>query len=175
MILSGHAIKLAVGRGDIVIDPFCERRLTTNSYDFSLFDELGKYNAPHLDAGRENPFTRFPLKPEGELLIPGNLYLGCTSEVMGSTKYVPVIKGKSSIARLGLFIHITADLIDLGSINRWTLQLVPTVPVRVFPGMLIGQVTFWTIEGELELYRGKYQGTMAPTPSRAWQDFSFER
>jgi dCTP deaminase len=90
---------------------------------------------------------------------------------MGSRSYVPVIKGKSSIGRLGLFIHATADLIDVGSINRWTLQLIPTLDIRVFAGMLIGQVTFWEILGETALYSGKYQGTMRPTASKSYLDF----
>lgn len=170
LILSGEAIVASVERGDIVIDPFVRERVTTNSYDFSLHNLLGCYLDPVLDAGDQNAFALFDIPRDGYVLKPGELYLGCTQEVMGSTKYVPIIKGKSSVARLGLFIHITADLIDVGSVNRWTLHLVPTVPVRVFAGMMIGQVTFWTIEGEVELYQGKYQGSMSPMPSMSWRD-----
>ena len=170
MILSGEAIASAVEKGDIIIDPFDSARLTTNSYDFSLHPSVGQYSTEVLDAHLENPFHTITMPAEGMVLNPGELYLGCTLEVMGSEKYVPLIKGKSSIARLGLFIHVTADLIDIGSVNRWTLQLVPTVPVRLTPGMLIGQVTFWEISGPIHLYEGKYQGTMSPTPSMAWRD-----
>jgi dCTP deaminase len=89
---------------------------------------------------------------------------------MGSTRYVPIIKGRSSIARLGLFITITADLIDIGSINQWTLQLHCVVPVRVYPGMPIGQVTFWKAHGKIELYNGKYLGRPSPVESLSFLD-----
>jgi dCTP deaminase len=100
------------------------------------------------------------------VLQPGKVYLGHTSEVMGSESFVPIIKGKSSTARLGLFVHMTADLIDIGSINQWTLQLHPVMPVRVYPKMRIGQVTFWVPVGEITLYSGKYKGTRGPIASR---------
>lgn len=102
---------------------------------------------------------------------PEMIYLGHTREVMGSDHYVPIIRGRSSTARLGLFIHVTADIIDIGSHNQWTLQLHAVQPVKVYPNMLIGQVTFWTILGEISLYRGKYQGAMGPRESEIYKDF----
>lgn len=173
LILGSSAIRTAIREGEIVIDPYDDSRVTSNSYDFSLYHEVGWYTGAELDSARENDFELHSLPREGMVLLPGSFYLGCTKEVMGSTTYVPIIKGKSSIARLGLFIHATADLIDVGSINRWTLHLVPTIPVRIFPGMLIGQVTFWTVMGDISLYDGKYQGSMRPTPSRSWLDTSW--
>ncbi|MFT7835891.1 hypothetical protein Q5530_07050 [Saccharothrix sp. BKS2] len=104
----------------------------------------------------------------------GRIYLAGTAERMGSEHYVPIIRARSSIARLGLFIHVTADLIDIGSINNWTLQLHAVQPVRVYPGMRIGQVTCWSVEGEIELYRGKYQHSRRPMPSMIHRDFSDE-
>jgi dCTP deaminase len=74
------------------------------------------------------------------------------------------------VGRLGLFIDITADLIDLGSINQWTLQLHCVQPVRVYPGMLIGQVTFWKTLGRRTLYNGKYQHLESPVASLSHQD-----
>jgi dCTP deaminase len=84
---------------------------------------------------------------------------------MGSTRFVPIVKGRSGVARLGLFIHATADLIDIGSINQWTLQLIPTLDVKVYPGMRIGQVTFWEVAGPIEHYSGKYQDSKGPVAS----------
>ena len=78
---------------------------------------------------------------------------------MGSDSFVPIIRGRSSFARLGLFIHVTADLIDIGSHNQWTLQLHCVQPLRLYAGMHVGQVTFWTVKGEIVLYSGKYQGS----------------
>ena len=68
-------------------------------------------------------------------------------------------------------MHITADLIDIGSYNQWTLQLHAIQPVRVYPNMLIGQVTFWCVKGEITLYSGKYQGSKGPMESEIYKDF----
>lgn len=91
---------------------------------------------------------------------------------MGSTRFVPIIRGRSSVGRLGIFIDITADLIDLGSINQWTLQLHAVQPVRVYPGMLIGQVTFWRTYGRRRLYAGKYASRPSPVPSLSYLDYA---
>ena len=93
---------------------------------------------------------------------------------MGSTRYVPIIRGRSSVGRLGIFIDITADLIDLGSINQWTLQLHAVHPIRVYPGMLIGQVTFWRTFGSRQQYKGKYAYQTSPVPSMSYLDFEQE-
>ena len=170
MILTGLEIEAAVARDDIVIRPYSTSQVTTNSYDFCLGPTLVTYTESVLDPHKANRFKEFAIPADGYVLRAGQLYLASTQEVMGSTKYVPIIKGKSSIARLGLFIHATADLIDIGSINQWTLQLIPTLDVRDFPGMLIGQVTFWVVKGHIDLYSGKYQGSVGPVPSLAYRD-----
>jgi dCTP deaminase len=73
---------------------------------------------------------------------------------------------------LGIFIDITADLIDLGSINKWTLQLHSVMPVRVYKGMLIGQVTFWVAKGDKTFYNGKYKNQESPTKSLSYKEFN---
>jgi len=170
MILTGSKIAQEVERGRITIDPFDHRLINPVSYDFSLGQEIGTYDDYVLDCRRENAFTKRPIPADGLVLMPDRIYLGHTRERMGSEYYVPIIRAKSSIARLGLFIHVTADLIDIGSINEWTLQLHAVQPVRVFSGMLIGQVTFWSTMGEVTLYSGKYQGSVGPLPSGIWSD-----
>jgi dCTP deaminase len=172
VILTGPAIQAEVEAGRIQIDPFDPRCLNPNSYDFRLSDSLLVYANTVLDSARENPVTEIPIDTIGVVLDPSRVYLSSTVEVMGSDHYVPIIRGKSSTARLGLFINITADLIDIGSHNRWTLQLHCVQPVRIYPGMLIGQVTFWVPQGEIRLYDGKYQGSMTARPSESFRDFS---
>lgn len=171
MILTGPAIQAEVEAGRIQIDPFDPSRLNPNSYDFRLSDSLLVYDESVLDSARENAVSKIPIDPAGMVLDPARVYLSATVEVMGSDHYVPIIRGKSSTARLGLFINITADLIDIGSHNRWTLQLHCVQPVRIYPGMLIGQVTFWVPQGEIALYAGKYQGSMTARPSESFRDF----
>ena len=171
MILTGLQILAAVRDGSIVIDPFRTKQVGPNSYDFRLGQRCLVYSEPILDPKKPNRTRTFLLPKEGLTLHPHRLYLVNTQETLGSTKYVPIIRGRSSVGRLGLFINITADLIDLGSVNQWTLQLHCVQPVKVFPGMLIGQVTFWRTFGRRVLYSGKYSRLQSPVSSLAHVDF----
>lgn len=170
MILTGPEIAAQVQARRIHIDPFSEDRVNPNSYDFHLSDHLICYEQAELDTAIANPSQRVSFPASGLVMRPDRVYLGATLEIMGSEHYVPIIRGKSSLGRLGLFINMTADLIDLGSINRWTLQLHAIQPLRIYPGMLIGQVTFWMPVGPRVLYQGKYQGSMGPRPSESYRD-----
>lgn len=170
MILTGPEIWRQVKSGRIEIDPFEPDRLSPNSYDFLLSDEICWYAEQVLDRRRENKAVYSRIPPEGMVLVPGTIYLGSTMERMGSEHYVPIIRARSSVARLGLFVHVTADLIDIGSINHWTLQLHAVQPVRIYPRMRIGQVTFWCTMGEVKLYQGKYRDSIGPMPSLIHQD-----
>lgn len=162
MILTGKKIASEVAAGRIRIDPFDTKRLSPNSYDFTLGSTLKWYRNYVLDCRRENPTVSAHIPPTGFLLHPGRIYLGHTVETMGSDHFVPIIRGRSSIARLGLFIHVTADIIDIGSHNQWTLQLHAVQPMRIYARMIVGQVTFWQPEGDITLYKGKYQGSVGP-------------
>jgi dCTP deaminase len=170
MILSGKAIEDAVRAGLIIIEPFSIDQITTNSYDFRLGARCKIYKDRILDAAKQNPTIDIKLGDRGIVLKPNRLYLFNTLEKMGSNHFVPIIRGRSSVGRLGIFINITADLIDIGSINQWTLQLHCVSPVRVYPGMLIGQVTFWKVAGEITLYNGKYAKYESPVPSLSFLD-----
>ena len=171
MILTGSEIREQVRAGHIWIDPFTETQIQPNSYDFRLGPRLGFYTDDVLDVRRDNAFELIDIPATGYVIDPSRIHLGHTLETMGSDCFVPIIRGRSSIARLGLFVHVTADIIDLGSRNQWTLQLHAVQPMRVYPDMLIGQVTFWCVQGEKSLYTGKYQGSIGPYSSRSHLDF----
>lgn len=170
MILTGPQIESAIGQRDIVIRPFRKRQVAPNSYDFRLGNRCCVYTEKTLDAAKENPTQVFTIPKSGLVLKPDRLYLINTEETMGSRRYVPIIRGRSSVGRLGIFIDITADLIDLGSINQWTLQLHAIHPVRIYPGMLIGQVTFWLTYGRRVQYDGKYHRHQSPVRSLSYLD-----
>ncbi|GAA1889784.1 dCTP deaminase [Asanoa iriomotensis] len=172
MILTGPEIVHRRERGEITIDPFDLSCVSPNSYDFHLSADIGWYTVDVLDCRSENPFARSTIPAQGMVLEPHRIYLVSTAEKMGSAHFVPIIRARSSTARLGLFVHVTADLIDIGSINHWTLQLHAVQPVRVYPGMRVGQVTFWRAFGDIELYDGKYQGSTLPMPSQIFRDFA---
>ena len=171
MILTGLKIKEKVLSNEIIIHPFCPNQLNPNSYDFRLGNTLIVYKDRVIDPKKYNEIEIFEIPSDGYEIQPGRIYLGHTQEVMGSNFFVPIIRGRSSIGRIGLFINITADLIDIGSINQWTLQLHCVQPVKIYAGMLIGQVTFWKVEGEITLYQGKYQGSRGPVSSQSYRDF----
>lgn len=171
MILTGREIEKQVKAGRIEINPFNPEQVQPNSYDFRLGNRIKYYVNKVLDPKVKQEVLEVVIGHDGYVLYPDKIYLGHTMEVMGSDHYVPIVKGRSSTARLGLFIHVTADIIDIGSHNQWTLQLHGVHPVRVYHGMLIGQVTFWRVFGEIKLYNGKYQGSMGPCESRIYKDF----
>jgi dCTP deaminase len=75
------------------------------------------------------------------------------------------------VARLGMFINLSAPLGDIGFIGRWTLQLLAMNRIRLYAGMPIGQMMFWQVKGDIRLYDGKYQGAHGAMSSRIYQDF----
>lgn len=172
MILTGSEIRERVYCGDIIISPFNEKALNPNSYNFRLGNYVKIYKSKILDPKKKQEVEIIKIPEEGLVLKPEIVYLGFTKEKMGSEKFVPIMNGRSSTGRLGLFIHITADLIDIGSINHWTLQMHATQMVKIYSDMLIGQVTFWKTMGEISLYNGKYQGSKGPMESQIWKDFN---
>lgn len=171
MILTGPEIQRRVNSGEIDIDPFDPALLSPNSYDFHLGAEIGWYSVQRLDCAQDNAFEIHTIPPEGMVLAPERIYLSATVERIGSDHFVPIIRARSSVARLGLFVHVTADLIDIGSHGNLTLQLHAVQPVRIYPGLRIGQVTFWAVQGEIVLYDGKYQDARRPMPSQIHRDF----
>src|SRR5437868_11032049 len=107
MILSGHEIQSRL-YSDIVIDPFDERNLNPNSYNLTLHHEVMTYEEVVLDMRKANRVRRLEIPPEGLVLNPNQLYLGRTIERTETHNLVPMIEGRSSIGRLGLFVHVTA-------------------------------------------------------------------
>lgn len=171
MILTGPKIKREQKRGKLTIEPFDDKYINPNSYDFRLGDTLVVYKDRMLDAKTVNETETIKIPAEGLVLQPDTLYLGHTIETIGSNYYVPVLRGKSSTGRMGLFVHITADLVDIGFQGQLTLMLHAVQPLRIYPGMRIGQITFWQTTGNIELYDGKYQGSQLPMASQVHKDF----
>lgn len=171
MILTGRKILEEVENKKIVITPFSADRVTTNSYDLSLGKTVVYYTGKVIDPKHENAYKEMEIPEEGLLLKRGDFVLGHSKERLGSNFYVPMIHGKSGTARMGLFVHVTADLIDIGSHGETTFQLYATLPVRIYEGMLIAQVSFWKPFGDIELYKGKYQNSTGPKTSMTYKDF----
>ena len=160
MILTGEEISNQVSMQRIKISPFNREQITTNSYDIRLDDTLIRYTSDVIDP----KIQEIKIPETGLILEPQSFHLGASFEKIGSDFYVPILHAKSGTARKGLFVHVTSDLIDIGSYGKLTLQLYATLPVKVYPNMLIGQVT-------LKLYHGKYQGSEKPRISEIYKDF----
>lgn len=174
MILTGTEIRNQYHLGRIWISDFDEEAVTTNSYDLRLGNCLLNYTGSILDPRTDNPYETIVLGDVGWDMKPGGFLLGATMERIGSDRFVPIIHARSGTARLGLFVHVTADLIDIGSYGNSTLQLHATLPTRLYPGMPIAQVSFWVPTGKITLYDGKYAGSCGPVASLAYLDTSFQ-
>ena len=118
MILSGKEIQKNLGK-NIKIDPFHPAQLNPNSYNLRLHNELLVYKNDVLDMKTPNETERLFIGEAGLLLQPQKLYLGRTIEYTETTKFVPMLEGRSSIGRLGLFIHVTAGFGDVGFAGFW--------------------------------------------------------
>ncbi|MCI9414551.1 MAG: dCTP deaminase [Clostridiales bacterium] len=175
MILSGKEIKRRIGR-EIIIEPFDESRLNPNSYNLTLHNELLVYEDPVLDMKRKNGTRLLSIPEEGLLLEPHRLYLGRTCEYTKTEGFVPMLEGRSSTGRLGLFIHVTAGFGDVGFAGCWTLEIFCVQPVMIYPHVEICQIYYHDIQGDYEPYAsGKYQGNREIQPSRMYLDFETKR
>ncbi|WP_406834891.1 dCTP deaminase domain-containing protein [Streptomyces sp. AHU1] len=172
MILTGPEIAREREMGRLILEPFHQDGVQPNSFDLTLGPTLAVYTSEVLDTREENPHTILTIPDGGIVLQPDRIYLGSSIEVLGSRHHVPIIRSRSGAARLGLFLHVTADLIDIGSIGQVTFQLHAVQPVRVYAGDRLAQVTFWRVQGDIVLYDGKYQGSRGPQPSKIHHDMA---
>jgi len=171
MILSGKEIEKHINE-DIIISPYNKNQLNPNSYNLKLHNQLLVYNNSPLDMKMENKTSEIIIPETGLLLKPGKLYLGRTVEHTKTTKFVPMLEGRSSIGRLGMFVHITAGFGDVGFEGYWTLEIFVVEPLIIYPNVEICQIYFHTIDGEYDQYKsGKYQSNKGIQPSYLYKDF----
>ncbi|HSF84670.1 MAG TPA: dCTP deaminase [Acidimicrobiia bacterium] len=186
MIFSDRTIKESVVAGRIIIDPYDEAMVQPSSVDLrcaSVFRVFENHRYPHIDpkAPQDDLTTPVEASPEEPFILhPGEFVLGSTLEIVGlADDIVARLEGKSSLGRLGLLIHSTAGFIDPGFKGQVTLELsnVANLPIAIYPGMKIGQVSFYQLSTPAEHPYGsagagsKYQGQTGPTPSRMHKDF----
>jgi len=137
-----------------------------------LASELLVYDSDILDMKAPNPTKKIIIPEEGLLLEPHRLYLGRTNEYTKTEKFVPMLEGRSSTGRLGVFIHVTAGFGDIGFAGYWTLEIFCVQPVKIYPNVEICQIYYHDIKGEYDLYKsGKYQNNTGIQPSLMYKDF----
>jgi dCTP deaminase len=171
-ILVDRDIIAAMDAGHIKIDPFDRAALGTNSYDVHLASTLRTYahrlkqdvngmysrhlGTQELDCRVRPETDEREIPPEGFVLQPGELYLASTIEYTESLAHVPILNGKSSLGRLGLSIHVTAGTGDVGFCNHWTMELFVIRALRIYAGMPIGQLLWFTASDRpITSYRDK--------------------
>ena len=172
MILSGLKIKEEIINSNIFIEPFDDNLMNPNSYNYRLGYELLEIDEEIIDSKKKTKTRLIKLTDDGYVLKPHKLYLGSTFECIGSKSYVTQLIGRSSIGRLGLFLQVTAPLGHVGCKHRWTLELKAVQPIKVYPKMRIGQVTFWKIFGNNDktYIDGKYNNYSKPHVSMFYKE-----
>jgi dCTP deaminase len=176
MILSDKKILTEIKNKNIVIKPFDVSNMGGNSYDVHLSKHFAQYVDKTLDAKKHNQIKHFDIPKTGFVLKPGQLYLGSTEEYTETHKHVPFLEGKSSTGRLGVDIHATAGKGDVGFCGYWTLEISTSKPVRIYPGMPIGQLIYYVVDGKVErVYSkkksAKYSGQLhLPKESMMWKN-----
>ena len=190
MILSDRTIREELAAGHIVIEPFDDACIQPSSIDIHVdrqFRVFQNNRYPFIDVKNEQPdLTELVEVNEGDpfILHPGEFVLGSTLErVALPDDLVARLEGKSSLGRLGLLIHSTAGYVDPGWDGYLTLELsnVANLPITIYPGMKIGQISFFQLSTPADVpygsksTRSKYQGQRGPTASRFFEEFSGKR
>ena len=186
MLLSYRDIRTDVDTGRIKLDPYDPDMVQPSSIDVRLdryFRVFENHRYPHIDPAADQPDLTRAVEPEADepfILHPGEFVLGSTYEQVTLPDDVAArLEGKSSLGRLGLLTHSTAGFIDPGFQGHVTLELsnVATLPIKLWPGMKIGQLCFFRLSSPAEEPYGsarhgsRYQGQRGPTPSRSNLNF----
>jgi dCTP deaminase len=186
MLLSDRDIHARIGAGDISLDPWDPAMVQPSSVDVRLdrfFRTFENHRYPHIDPAEEQVDLTRMIETQGKdpfILHPGEFALASTLEIVGlATDLAARLEGKSSLGRLGLLTHSTAGFIDPGFSGHVTLELsnMATLPIKLWPGMKIGQLCFFQLSSPAEHPYGserhgsRYQGQRGPTASRSYLNF----
>lgn len=180
MILSDGYILEELKQKRIVIEPFNKEYLNPCSVDLTLHPDFKIYKRGTLDVRQLNEVDSFTIPEEGYVLEPGRVYLYAVNERIGVTKGIRAkVEGKSSLGRLGLFVHVTAGFIDPGFEGSLVLELVATQPIRIYPNMKICQIEFAFVQGDvIETYDqkagSKYHNQTGVQESLMYKNFDNE-
>lgn len=177
MVLSDKVILEEIKAGNIVIYPLTPAYVNPNSVDLTLAPHFKIYKDGVLDPKKPNETIELSIPEEGYVLEPGQVYLYACNERIGVKNNIRAkVEGKSSLGRLGLFIHVTAGFIDTGFEGSLVLELVATRSVRIYPNMKICQIEFARVEGEIletydQKFGSKYHGQTGVQESKYHQNY----
>jgi dCTP deaminase len=187
VLLSDRDLRKEIESGRVGIDPYDAGMVQPSSIDLRIdryFRVFQNHRYAHIDPSQEQDELTAMVEPAGDepfILHPGEFVLGSTWEVVTlPDDLAGRLEGKSSLGRLGLLTHSTAGFIDPGFTGHITLELsnVATLPIKLWPGMKIGQLCLFRLTSPAEhpygsaIYGSRYQGQRGPTPSRSWRNFT---
>ncbi len=187
MLLSDRDLLAAIAAGRLGLSPFDEAMIQPSSIDVRLdryFRVFANHRHTHIDPAEQQDDLTVPIEADGDepfILHPGEFVLGSTLEVISlGDDLASRLEGKSSLGRLGLLTHSTAGFIDPGFSGHVTLELsnVANLPIKLYPGMKIGQICVLQLTSPSEhpygssIYGSRYQDQRGPTPSRSHLRFS---
>jgi dCTP deaminase len=165
MLLSDRDIKAEVDAGRIGLEPYSADMVQPSSIDVRLdryFRVFENHRYPHIDPSADQSELTRAVEPVGDepfILHPGEFALGSIYEVVTLPDDIAArVEGKSSLGRL-------------------ELSNVATLPIKLWPGMKIGQLCFFRLTTAAEhpygsaQYGSHYQGQRGPTPSRSHLNF----
>jgi dCTP deaminase len=186
VLLSDRDILAEIEAKRVSVEPYDPAMIQPSSIDFRLdrfFRVFENHRYPHIDPAADQSDLTREVEPVGDepfILHPGEFVLGSTFEVVTLPDDIAArVEGKSSLGRLGLLTHATAGFVDPGFSGHVTLELanVATLPIKLYPGMKIGQLCFFRLSSPAEhpygsaKYGSRYQGQRGPTPSRSYTNF----
>jgi dCTP deaminase len=186
MLLSDRDIRAELDKGRVVLEPFDDVMVQPSSVDIRLdryFRVFENHRYPHIDPAVEQAELTRLVEPDSDepfILHPGEFVLASSYEVVTLPDDIAArLEGKSSLGRLGLLTHSTAGFVDAGFSGHVTLELsnVATLPIKLWPGMKIGQLCFFRLSSPAEhpygssVYGSRYQDQRGPTPSRSYANF----
>lgn len=178
MILADHQLRAALAAGTLVVDPLGPGAVQPASIDLRLGPTVLRLapDACMLDAadGQDCDWEAYEYEPEAPVILrPGEFILGATYErITIGRQFAAQVAGKSSLARMGVAMHITAGFIDPGFAGMLTLELVnhAPIPVKLYVGQYVAQLQVWALSAPAErAYSGHYRDAVGPEASRCWQ------
>ena len=181
MILTGKEIQARMEAGKIQISP-APKRINPNSVNLTLGKHLMTYepspDAPLaeqldfvLDVRKKPAVRNWEIPSTGFILRPGKAYLAATAEYTETHECVPILTGRSSVGRLGISVHTSSGLGDIGYCGHWTLHISVIQPVRIYAGFEICQLVYFDVVGDYDIYTGRYQGSHGIAPSKLHESF----
>lgn len=149
-MLTGMEIVEQIKLGNIKIEPFSMDQLNPNSYNLTVADKVAYFTNDLLDTKGKNKIEVVDIPEDGYLLVPNTLYFVNINEYTETNSFIPFISGRSSIGRLGISVHPTANMGTNGYKGYWNFNIWVVRPVKIYPNMKIGQIYYYkAIGGEI--------------------------